>query len=504
MDWKVARKCDLNVRIKFFAMGQKHTIRSVQARVCVPCSLEHLDTIQVTRSTHSCCRRSKVIACFTFSGDGWQALGEGTLCNRSAQAAAVRLASLENKDPFTRVKVRGLAKGTTLLKARLSLGDLLAGLQVGGDDNTSTLDFTVLRAGSVPGCCEEPFLLVLENGRESSNAAHGSLKEATGVSSEDDGATLLTPGLHSQDHHHDDDDQDHYYHDADDDNDHYHDADDYDDYYDAHDDDDHHYYADDDNIDYHNDADNDNDDDYHDADDNDDDYHDADDNDNYYDADDNDDDYHDADDNDNYYDADDNDDYHDAVNNDNYHDANDDDDDYHDADNNDNYHDANDNDDDYHDVDDNDDYHDVDDNDDYHDANDNDDDYHDAEDYYGAINDNNEDDDKVAHTLEDIKVIVQHNVINLQDECRTDMIKNSLDRLTEDGLAEVSPPPTPDWSTPVWPELGTADPRFDKKVHQDAPRRDGLRKRLGYYAGWLAMGLMFYNAWLQFCSEPKH
>ena len=69
---------------------------------------------------------------------------------RAARAAAMRVASLGNKDPDTLVKVRGLAKGCTLLKARLSLGDLLAGLRVGGDDNTTTLDFTVQPRQQVP------------------------------------------------------------------------------------------------------------------------------------------------------------------------------------------------------------------------------------------------------------------------------------------------------------------------------------------------------------------
>ena len=322
----------------------------------------------------------------------------------------MRLGSLEKKDPDTRVKVRGLSKGRTVLRARLSLGELLAGLRIKGDENTTTLDFTVLDSphGSVPECCEEPFLSVLEN---------GSLKEALGMDSEDNGATLPSPGLHS---------------------------------------------LDDDDIG--------------------DDYPDADENAN--------DDYHDAD-------EDANDDYHKAD--DVYHDVGDayDDDVYHGIDNavDDVYYDD--------DADDDDVYHDVDDADD-------DDVYHSVDDavddvYYDddaeADDGNKEENDKVPRTLEDIKVIVQDNVINLEDECRTEMIMNSLDRLTEDGLREVSLPSTPDWSSPVWPEPGTADLWLDRKVHQAAPRRDSLRKRLGYYAGWLAMTLMSYNAWLQFSKE---
>ena len=362
-------------------MGQKISTRPVHGTVCVPCTLAHLDTIQVTRSTHSCCcRLSKTIASFTFSADGWHALSEGVLCNRSVRAAEMRLGSLKNKDPDTTVKVCGLSKGCTVLKTCLSLGNLLAGLRVGGDDTTTTLGFTVLDSlhGSVPECCEEPFLLVLDD---------GTLKEAQGMYSEDDGATLTTLGLHSLDDH---------------------------------------------------DADDDIDDDYHDVDDN------------------NDDEYHDVDiDVDAYVDVD------IGVDDDAYIDVDVDDDVYHDVD-----------------VD-------VDDDDAYHDA----------------IDDNEDDDDMVPRTLEDIKVLVQHNVQNIEDEWRTDKIKNSLDRLTEDGLTEVSSPPTPDWCGPVWPEPGAADPWLDRKIHQGAPRRGSFRKRLGYYAGWLAMTLMFYNAWLQFSKE---
>ena len=368
----------------------------------------------------------------------------------------MRLGSLEKKDPDTRVKVRGLSKGRTVLRARLSLGELLAGLRIKGDENTTTLDFTVLDSphGSVPECCEEPFLSVLEN---------GSLKEALGMDSEDNGATLPSPGLHSLD---DDDIGDDYpdadenanddYHDADEDaNDDYHKADDvYHDVGDAYDDDVYHG------------IDNAVDDVYYDDD--------ADDDDVYHDVD-------DADDDDVYHSVD------DAVDDVYYDDDADADDDVY-------YDDDADDDDVYHNVDD------ADDDDVYHSVDDAVDDVY-YDDDAEADDGNKEENDKVPRTLEDIKVIVQDNVINLEDECRTEMIMNSLDRLTEDGLREVSLPSTPDWSSPVWPEPGTADLWLDRKVHQAAPRRDSLRKRLGYYAGWLAMTLMSYNAWLQFSKE---
>ena len=97
------------------------------------------------------------------------------------------------------------------------------------------------------------------------------------------------------------------------------------------------------------------------------------------------------------------------------HDDDDDDDHYQDADD---YHDADE--DDYHN------YHDDADDDDHHDADDG------TKDYDNGTKD--DDNNKFSHTLENIQVIVQDNVINLEDECRTDRIKNSLDQLTENGL----------------------------------------------------------------------
>ena len=98
----------------------------VTAALTMPSSVGRLDHITFTYKRLACCfTTKKTIGDFAFPRRSWRTQPGGVSTNTSVKEVSMRLDKLSRKDPDTVVTAKGLVAGTTVLKVRLLLGDLL-------------------------------------------------------------------------------------------------------------------------------------------------------------------------------------------------------------------------------------------------------------------------------------------------------------------------------------------------------------------------------------------